>query len=177
MLKSIHDYVHLSVLLLLIFSGGCETRDQVRDQLTMVPEGVHDPSGSFETKGDHSLSYEAAWAELPKWSETIGLETLFAPDDPTAHLEVSLIDKVILACQNDDHCHPQQRPSQYNIRYEVYNLTDRLLIQKLIEDFKENKKCNCKNDASDEEYSTFNWEEATASKTIKSLWTALAKAA
>ena len=119
--------------LLTLTCVSCQTK---RDQ-TSLPEAmeeIEDQAAQEATKGDGPLSYERAWAPLPMWSEEIGFKTLFAPEDPTAHLELSLIDEVISACLQDPQCKAHQdTSSDYRIRYAVYNLTSNLLIERLIE--------------------------------------------
>jgi phosphatidylserine/phosphatidylglycerophosphate/cardiolipin synthase-like enzyme len=80
-------------------------------------------------KTDTSQSHHPTSSALPS-----GLlidphfHTLFAPDEPTSTLELQLIERVIKARLADP-----EREGQYSIRYAIYNMTSKLITDKLIE--------------------------------------------
>lgn len=133
MTRSLRTWAHHSVpgLMCLWLLAACGPDGAGEPQLQPPPEGLEGgpdaegPSG----KVDGAFDDGRAWAEPPEglWGE-VGVETLFAPDDPTVSVELALIDEVIDARLAD----PDEQQA-YRIQYAVYNITNQAIIRRLID--------------------------------------------
>lgn len=99
-------------------------------------DGVYDEAGpglarGVDGKGDDLLASIPAYGPMPEqWSAQPKLQALFAPQDPVATIEQTLVQRVIDA-RAADPAQYVEGENPYQIRYAVYNLRNPELVELL----------------------------------------------